>query len=158
MNKKEKKEKIQRTASAAGIVVASIIGFSLNVYANMYYDLFVTGNEQFSNMNTLSIALLFIILMYAISFLQFLVYDYENELNLDRPFWGRYLYYHENVFWFSKVTNRINNFFITIVKIILLIISVILASSFGWAVTVLWIIFVLHKRILKFVSVSQHDK
>ncbi|MDD2495082.1 MAG: hypothetical protein PHE29_07820 [Tissierellia bacterium] len=151
MNKKEKKEIIQRTNFVLGIIVASIIGFVLNVYANIFYDAVVTGKEQFSNINSFSIALLFIILMYMIAFLQFLIYDYQNEINLDRSFFKRFSDYYDNIFWFSRLMNRINKFMGFVIKLFLFVLSAfVIVNLFGWPITILWIVFVFRKSIIKF--------
>lgn len=143
MNKEEKeeKEKIQRTTFVLGIFSASIIGFVLNIYANVYYDVYVAGKEQFSNFSQFSIVLPFLILILVVAFLHFLIYDYQNEINLNRPFLKRFFDYFDNVFWFTQITKRVNKIFWFIMKWIFVItFAFSIFNTFGWIASGIWII------------------
>lgn len=108
MNSRNEKEKIERTTFVLGIFSAGVIGLVLNIYANVYYDVLVTGDKQFSSLSTPSIVFPTLALILVTAFLQFLIYDYQNEINLNRPFLKRFFDYFDNVFWFTRLTKRVN--------------------------------------------------
>lgn len=133
----KRKEKIERTTFVLGIFSAGVMGFVLNIFANVYYDVLVTGDKQFSKLDQPSLIFSFLVFIFVIGFLQFLVYDYQNEINLNRPFFRRFFDYFDNVFWFTRLTRKVNKITLFIIK--WTIIGVFAFSFFrlyGWGVAV----------------------
>lgn len=112
----KQKERIERTTFVLGIFSAGVMGFILNIFANVYYDVLVTGEKQFSKLDQPSLIFSFLGLVFVTAFLQFLIYDYQNEINLNRPFLRRFFDYFDTVFWFTQITKKINKIFLFIVK------------------------------------------
>ena len=156
---KNRKEKIQRTTFVMGIFSASIISFVLNVYANIYYEIVVKGVENFSNFNPPGIIAPTIVLVLVIGFLQFLIFDYKNDMNLDRSFFKRFFDYFDKVFWLTQLTKRINKVFWFIFKWLFIIIF---AFSFykisGWTGASIWIILILTWILVKSIYKRHYGK
>lgn len=156
---KEQKEKIERTTFVLGIFSASIIGFVLNLYANIYYDVFVTGDKQFGKMSEAGIIFPTFALIFTIGFLQFLIYDYKNELNLNRPFFDRFFYYFDKVFWVGRMAAKFDKVYDVFIKwFIWTIIGYWLYRQLGWAPTGIWVTLVLIWTIGKLIYKRKHGK
>lgn len=112
----DQKEKHERITFVLGIVVAAIIGFALNIYANIYYEVFMLGNRNLSDYNESATVIPAFVLVLSYGFLSFLVYDYKNKIDITRPFLQRLFDYYENMFWPTKVADRMSRFFIFVFK------------------------------------------
>jgi len=99
-----------------GIFSAAIIGFVLNIYANMYYVMFVTGEQKLGDFSTSGILFPTFAFIVTCAFLQFLIYDYRHEMDFSHSFFGRFFDYFENVFWFGRVTKSVNKITVFIFK------------------------------------------
>lgn len=139
-NQKGKRERI---IFVLGIVVASIIGFALNIYASLYYEVFILGTENFSIHNKAAVALPAIVLVYSYGLLSFLVYDYKNSIDINRPFFQRLFNYYENTFWPTKVTDRISRLFILVLKwSTVSLVGFTLFKTFGLNALLIWIVII----------------
>lgn len=109
MEEEHRKEKIQRTTFVLGIFTAAVVGFVVNLFSNMYYDVLISQTREFSSYSEKPVVVALVILFVSTGFLFFLVYDYKNEIDLNRPFFKRFLDYFFNVFWLSRQLQKISN-------------------------------------------------
>lgn len=112
----DQKERHERVTFVFGIIVAAVIGFALNIYANIYYEVFMLGTKSMSAYNQLATLIPGFVLIYSLGLLSFLVYDYKNKIAMDRPFLQRLFEYYENVFWPTKFASRVSRFFVFVFK------------------------------------------
>jgi hypothetical protein len=121
----DNKEKIRRFNVTLGIFVAAILGFLLNLLANLYYGMFVMHSlkwSQVDHMQVYGITLLFLAL---VGFLKFFIDDYENTMELNTGFFKRYA----NYFFYKFTPGK----FIRIVLgiyILLIIVSFLIGAYF----------------------------
>lgn len=129
-----------------GIIIALMIGFFTNVFAVIFYETVIKVTGDTANFNEVALLITTFGFFASIAFLQFLVYDYKNDLCLNKNFWKRYVFYLTEDFAPFRIMRILGNIFIVIFA--LLILTLITASIFSEAV----IIFVL--GILVYVIVA----
>ena len=66
-----------------GIFVASVFGFIINLASNIVYDVWVIEEKSFSSISPFAFSFIFYGFILTEAFLEFLVYDYQNETNFD---------------------------------------------------------------------------
>lgn len=114
----DKLEQRKRFDFVLGVVVAGILGLIINIFSNIFYDLFLTHKIQFSSYDPFYISILTSFLFLIIAFLQFLIYDYKNKLSLEKSFWKRYVFFLSEDFALSRFTRILNKVLISIFLII----------------------------------------
>jgi hypothetical protein len=114
----DKFEYRKRSDFVLGVVIAGILSWLINIFSNLYYDVFLTHNIKLSSYNNLHLVVLLSILFLLIAFLQFLIYDYKNKLTLENNFWKRYLFFVSEDFSPSRLVRFVNIFFISVFLII----------------------------------------
>lgn len=156
MFKKHKTERKERTTLVLGIFTASVIGFVVNLYANIYFEVFLTGRETMVAYNQLALIIPTLILVLAIAFLSFLVYDYQHELTLNRPFLKRFFEYYENVFWLSRATRKVSRVIVFLVKwIFAILFSLALFETSGVIASSIWIFLIFIWVTAKYLYLKQ---
>lgn len=86
-------EKNKRFDFVWGIILAAILGFLLNLLANVYYDLFIVKTVLWEKVNQEQVFIIILLLLGLVGFLGFLIDDYRNEMKISRNFLQRYWQY-----------------------------------------------------------------
>ncbi len=145
------REKHERVTFVLGIIVAAIIGFSLNIYANIYYEVLMLREKSMSNYNQLATVLPAFVLIYSFGFLLFLVYDYKNKIDMSRPFLQRLFEYYETVFWPSRFARSVYRFFIFVFMwVFASIVGLTLFQTLGIYALLVWIVMIVLWQIGKY--------
>lgn len=155
----DKLEHRKRLDTVLGLAVAGILGWLINIFSNIYYDVFLTHNAKISSYNAFHLLVLLSLMFLVVAFLQFLVYDYKNELTLGKSFWVRYMFFVSEDSSLSRFARLLNKFFVSMFLIIInLGILSVLYNSVGYlsiflvllgSIIVVGIISYIRKRLLK---------
>lgn len=157
MDDKHRKEKIERTIFVLGIFAASVIGFVINVFTSVYYEVFLTGAKRLSDYNQTALIIPILILFLSVAFLSFLVYDYQNELNLNRSLLKRFFDYYDNVFWLNQLTKKIGRGLIISIKwLFAFAIGLALYQTTGLTAVSIWIGIIVLWLSIKFIYNKKH--
>lgn len=114
----DKLERRKRIDFVFGIVVAGIFGLIINVFSNIFYDVFLVHKINFNSYDQIYLTGLMLLLFLVLAFMQFLVYDYKNKLSLEKNFWKRYMFFLSEDFSLSRIVKVLNRFFISMFLII----------------------------------------
>lgn len=114
----DKLEHRRRFDSVLGITLAGILGWLINIFSNIYYDVYLTHSTRITSYNSFQLSLLISFLFLVVAFLQFLVYDYKNELTLGKNFWLRYISFISENSPFSRIARLLNRLFLIMFLII----------------------------------------
>jgi len=87
------KEKTRRFNVIMGIFVAAVLGFLLNLLANLYYALFMTQTLKWGQVNHMQVYGIVLLFLALVGFLKFFIDDYENDVELNTGFLKRYVNY-----------------------------------------------------------------
>lgn len=86
----ENKEKNKRFDFTFGIIIAAVIGFLLNLLANIYYDIFIVNSLKWENIDQTQFVGILLALIGMFGFLQFFIDDYRNEFKINKSFLKRF--------------------------------------------------------------------
>lgn len=111
----EKEERKRRFDTVFGIYIAAVIGFILNILADLLRGWMFAG-EVFSLLQKELIALLVLLLIISIIFLEFFIFDFRHELTFDQKFWSRFFDYFSNKHWLSRRVTKISKIILNIFK------------------------------------------
>lgn len=127
--KQEDKEKIKRFDFSFGIIVASVIGFLLNLLANIYYDVSITHSLTWNKVDQTQFVGIILALIGMFGFLQFFIDDYKNELKINKSFLKRFQDYFFYQYAPGKWIRRITGFYLIVVLIIIMALLYYLMAS-----------------------------
>lgn len=90
-------EQKKRFDTVVGILIASVLGFVLNLSANLYYDLFISKAVTWDKINHFQVLGLGLSFVGIIGFLQFFIDDYRNNVEMNKTYWKRFsnYFFHE---------------------------------------------------------------
>lgn len=128
-------EQKKRVDAVLGIMLAAVLGFVLNVLANVYYAMFITHQTTWNRVDHIQLYGFGFVLVALLGFLDFFIYDYENKVEVNRSFLKRYLNYFFYSFTAGKVIRVIVGLYITFI-----LIGFVVALYFGLAVQVGYIL------------------
>lgn len=111
----EKEERKRRFDTVFGIYIAAVIGFILNILAEIIKDWIFDG-EVFSLFQKEVIAILVLLLIISTIFLEFFIFDFRHELSFDQKFWSRFFDYFGNKHWLSSRVAKIPKIILNIFK------------------------------------------
>jgi hypothetical protein len=115
-----------------GITTAAVLGFLLNLLANLYYGLFVVKTIAWDEVDSTQASLIIFLLFGVLGFLQFFIDDYKNELDLNKSFWDRYIKYFFYNFSFGKIIRVVSGIYLLIVLFTLFIaLAIVLFAVIG---------------------------
>ena len=114
---KDKIEQKKRTDLVIGIAVAAVIGFVLNLLANLYYDIFITSTLSWDEVNHPQVYGVILALIGLIGLLEFFIYDYKNDLEVNKGFLKRYFNYFFYNFTPGKIIRIIAGLYVSSVLI-----------------------------------------
>ncbi len=135
-----RKEKIERVTLVLGIFTASVIGFAINIFTNIYCDVFLTETKKITDYNQIAMVIPVLVFIFSVAFLSFLVYDHQNGLNLDRSFFKRFSDYYGNVFWMSRLTKKLMHIVFFIGKwLMAIVIGLSLYKGSGTKALFIWV-------------------
>jgi len=83
-------EQKKRADVVIGIAIAAIAGFILNLLANLYYDLFIIETTVWAKVNHFQVICVSLALLGLIGFLEFFIFDYKNNFEVNKSFLKRY--------------------------------------------------------------------
>ncbi len=130
------KEKIRRFNVTLGIFVAAILGFLLNLLANLYYSIFITHTLKWSGADHVQVYGILLIFLALVCFLKFFIDDYENDFELNTSFFKRYINYFFYKFTPGKFIRVALGIYISLTLISLLIgLYFFIASIAGYIIT-----------------------
>jgi len=86
-------EKKKRLDTVLGIIVAAILSFMVDLYANLYYELFVVNTLKWSQVNHTQVYGMTLVFLALVGFLQFFVEDYQNDIDIRGGLIKRYIKY-----------------------------------------------------------------
>lgn len=101
-------ERKKRTDFAWGVIIAAIFGFTLNLLANLYYDLFIVKAISWDKVDHMQVLAAGMLLLGLLAFLQFIIDDYKNNIVINKSFVRRYL----NYFFYKFVPGKILRYLI----------------------------------------------
>lgn len=155
----DQKEKHERTTFVLGILVAAVIGFTLNIYASVYYDVFMLGDKKLTDYDELAILLPAVVLVYSYGLLSFLIYDYKNKIDIGRSFMGRLFDYYDNVFWPVRFAKGVYRFFAFAFKwTIAFVVGLSLFQTSGLWGLIIWIGILVCWRVGKYFYQRKYKK
>jgi hypothetical protein len=145
------KEKIRRFNVTLGIFVAAILGFLLNLLANLYYAIFITHSLKWGNVDHLQVYGIVLLFLALVGFLKFFIDDYENDFEMNTNFLKRYINYFFYKFTPGKFIRVALGIYISLILISILIgLYFFLASIAGYIITnvivLVILIFFLYQR------------
>lgn len=114
--KTEQREYKDRYEMVLGIFVAGAFGFILNLFSNLVYDVWVTGDKQFADISPSAVNFIFYGFILTEAFLEFLIYDYKNEPTLNKNLGKRFLKYIFTRHWFMKGVEKATKWTLFIIK------------------------------------------
>ena len=127
----DKIEQKKRTDLVIGIAVAAVVGFVLNLLANLYYDLFITGTLIWDKVNHSQVYAVTLALVGLIGLLEFFIYDFKNDLEVNKSFLKRYFNYFFYNFTPGKIIRIVAGIYIFSVLIGFMILFYILIAKFS---------------------------
>jgi hypothetical protein len=145
------KEKIKRFDTTFGIVVASVIGFLLNLLANVYYDLFITHGKSWSEISHAQVYFASFFLLAMFVFLQFFIRDYRNNFELNLSLvkrFGNYFFYKYGPGRWIRVISGVYILVLLVVFVIGLYLALAMAIGYPMA-TLIFVLIVLAYYIRK---------
>jgi len=154
------KEKIRRFNVTLGIFVAAILGFLLNLLANLYYSMFITQTLKWSGVNHMQVYGIILLFLGLIGFLKFFIDDYENDFEFNTSFFKRYINYFFYKFTPGKFIRVALGIYISLTLISLLIgLYFFIVSIAGYIITnvivlVILISFLYQRRTSKIIKVN----
>jgi hypothetical protein len=134
------------------IVLAATLGLILNVFANIYYDAFLVKTTNLNSYDPLNVATLSGFFLVVAAFLQFLVYDYKNKLQMEKGFWKRYVTFLTEDFVLSRIAQRVQR------VIVFFLFSYIGAVIFLVIAGLLGLIVFVGVLILSFIIMATRDR
>jgi hypothetical protein len=130
------KEKIRRFNVTLGIFVAAILGFLLNLLANLYYSMFIIHTLKWSGVDHLQVYGILLVFLALVCFLKFFIDDYENDFEMNTSFFKRYANYFFYKFTPGKFIRVALGIYISFVLISILVgIYFFIASIAGYIIT-----------------------
>lgn len=122
-----------------GIAVAGFLSFLINIFSSIYYDVFLTHSKNISQYESNDLIIFAILFSATIAFLQFLIIDYKNEIDLKKGFWKRYLFFFMHDFVVTRAAVHVYRFFLglTILLIDIAIVMTIPENFRLWAIAVI---------------------
>jgi hypothetical protein len=134
--KEDKIEQKKRTDLVIGIAVAAVIGFVLNLLANLYYDIFITGTLTWNKVNHTQVYAITLALVGLIGLLEFFIYDYKNDLEENKGFLKRYFNYFFYNFTPGKIIRIIAGLYVSSVLIgLMVLLYAVMAIFSGYLMT-----------------------
>lgn len=127
---KDKIEQKKRTDTVIGIAIATIAGFILNLLANLYYDLFITGATTWAKVNHPQVYGVLLALLGLIGFFEFLIFDYKNGLEVNKSFLKRYWHYFFYNFTPGKIIRFIVGLYVSLTLIGFVILIYVFSANF----------------------------
>jgi hypothetical protein len=148
-------EKIRRADVVWGIVVASAIGFLLNLLGNVYYGLFIVHTITWGKVDHTQIYWIGAVLLALVGFLEFFIEDYKNDLRLNISLFQRYI----NFFFYRFTLGRIIRvaagiYMLLILFAILIGIYVIIGTTTNYIIATL---VVLAASIAAYIKEGEHN-
>jgi hypothetical protein len=137
----------KRTDTVLGILIASALGFVLNLLANVYYDVFVTKTVSWGSVDRNQIIFIPLALVGLIGFLQFFIYDFKNDLEINKNFWLRFANYFFFKFKLGRILSWIMGLYLILLGLAILIGIYVLMSSkvgYSWTTILFLVIFLYH--------------
>lgn len=136
------KEQRDRTYAVWGIVIGSVLGVLLTLFANAYYDIFVTGSESWDTIDHKQVYGWIAMIIAIWGFLGFFIYDYKNNLHADIAFWKRFLkYFFQRSKPWKTIRVVIGLYVILVIISILLLIYLHIVEEYGFLfATIIYII------------------
>lgn len=157
LNNTEKEEKKRRFDTVFGIYIAAFVGFVLNILADIIKD-WVFGEQTFNLFQKEVIAILFLLLIVSVVFLEFFIYDFRHELSLDQKFWSRFFDYFGNKHWLSSRVTKIPKILFSIFKWCVWILFASLFFLASFPVFVVWILISIIFNLGKKQSVKKFEE
>lgn len=132
----DNKEKIRRFDVILGIFVAAILGFLLNLLANLYYAIFITHSLKWSQADHVQVYGIVVLFLALIGFLKFFIDDYENDFEFNTSFFKRYVNYFFYKFTPGKFIRVALGIYISLTLISILVgLYFFIASIAGYIIT-----------------------
>jgi hypothetical protein len=132
----DNKEKIRRFNVTLGIFVAAILGFLLNLLANLYYAMFITHTLKWNEANHMQVYGIILLFLALVGFLKFFIDDHENTLEMNTNFFKRYINYFFYKFTPGKFIRVALGIYISLALISILIgLYFFIASIAGYIIT-----------------------
>lgn len=128
-----KKEYRKRFDFVFGAIVAALLGFVVNIFSNIYYDVFMKGDYSIYKYDAPYFSFYITLLFLTIGFLRFFIYDYKNDFNLDISFIDRFFFFLDDYFSLSRFARFLNRFFIALFLIsVIITLDALLYGSVKW--------------------------
>ncbi|XLQ19723.1 MAG: hypothetical protein ACKUBY_03970 [Candidatus Moraniibacteriota bacterium] len=145
----QEKEKKDRIYAVWGIVIGSFLGLLLTLFANAYYDVFVTGNESWGTIDHRQVYSWVAMIIAIWGFLGFFIYDYKNNLNVNIAFWKRFFKYFFQKSTPSRIIRIITGLYVLLIIIcVLVLIYIYTVEKFGfWIATSIYVIVIINEYI-----------
>ena len=126
-------EQKKRADVVIGIAIAAIAGFILNLLANLYYDLFIIETTVWAKVNHFQVICVSLALLGLIGFLEFFIFDYKNNFEVNKSFLKRYLNYFFYNFTPGKIIRVISGLYVSAILVgFTIIIYIFMAKSAGY--------------------------
>jgi preprotein translocase subunit Sss1 len=108
-------EQKNRTDLVLGVLLAAVVGFVLNILSTIYYSLFIVKTVTWDKMDHFQIYCIGLLLVGLIGFLEFFIYDYKNDIQVNRSLIRRYLTYFFYNFRPGRVIRVIAGLYLTFI-------------------------------------------
>lgn len=127
------KEKNKRFDLTFGIIIAALVGFLLNLLANLYYDLFIVHSVVWEKVDHTQVFGMVLGLIGMFGFLQFFIEDYKNELRISKTFLKRFYEYFFYHFTPGKWMRILTGIYVVLVLLIIIVgLYFVMASFTGY--------------------------
>lgn len=85
------------------IMIAGLLGFLINIFANLAYGFFIIGDLSWQKINHFNFLLCLALFIGVIGYLMFFINDYPNAPEFSIVYWKRYQDYFFNKFRLVKI-------------------------------------------------------
>lgn len=127
-----KKEYKKRFDFVFGAIVAALLGFVVNIFSNIYYDVLMKGDYSMKY-DAPYFSFYITIVFLTIGFLRFFIYDYKNDFSFDISFIDRFFFFLDDHFSLSHFARFLNKFFIALFLVsVIITIDALLYGSVKW--------------------------
>ena len=148
----EKLENIKKRQDIVlGVCLAVVAGFLVNLFSNIYYDIFISKTLSFADISSAAITFVFLLLIFFEAFLEFLVYDVQQGqgIHINKRFWGRYFDFIDERHWASKATGSIGRIIWATLKWLIWVAALlsIISTQDWWLLAILLLTTILHQGV-----------
>ncbi len=129
-----KLEHRKRADMILGFIIAMILSFFVNVFSSVFYENFLVIDNEKPKYDISVVIWTVVGFFVAISFLQFIIYDYKNRLEINKSFLGRYLFFLGEDFLPFRIAQVANSVIMSVFAVVLFSTFSMIFGEYGYLI------------------------